>query len=139
VLTEADGVPLVVQTTPANVPDQEQLPALLEARPAVQGPRGRPRRNPEAIIGDRAYGTKEMVAHVEDLGIQSLLAPRADDTHGSALGILRYVVERTLACFSHFRRLRVCYERSGEHFQAFHDLAAALLVCSRLKSLRISI
>lgn len=133
-LSDAEGNPLVVQTTPANVPDQERLPPLLEARPAVQGPRGRPRRNPEAIIGDRAYGTKEKVAHVEGLGIESLLAERADDTHGSGLGLLRYVIERTLACFSHFRRLRVCYERWGEHFQAFHDLAAALLICSRLKS-----
>lgn len=136
-LTEADGVPLVVLTTPANMPDQKQLPELLGARPAVQGPRGRPRRNPRAIIGDRAYGTKEMIAHVEDLGIESLLAERANDTHGSGLGVLRYVVERTLACFSHFRRLRLCYEHWGQHFQAFHDLAAALLVCSRLKSIRL--
>ena len=133
-LTDAEGNPLVVQTTPANVPDQEQLPALLEARPAVQGPRGRPRRNPEAIIGDRAYGTRAMVAHVEGQRIESLLAPRADGTHGSGLGVLRYVVERTLACFSHFRRLRLCYERWGTHFQALHDLAAAMLVCTRLKS-----
>ncbi len=137
-LTEAEGVPLVVQTTPANVPDQAQLPALLEARPAVRGPRGRPRRNPEAIIGDRAYGTKEMIALVESQGIESLLAERADDTHGSGLGVLRYVVERSLACFSHFRRLRLCYERWGEHFQAFHELAACLLVCSRLKLFRLS-
>jgi len=138
VLTDAGGVPLVVRTTPANVPDQQPLPALLEARPAVQGPRGRPRRNPGAIIGDRAYGTKRMIALVEGLGIDSLLAPRGDDTHGSGLGVLRYVVERTLACFSHFRRLRLCYERWGEHFQAFHDLAAALLVCSRIKSMQLS-
>ncbi len=130
-------MPLVVQTTPANVPDQAQLPALLAARPAVQGPRGRPRRHPEAIIGDRAYGTKEMIALVKSERIDSLLAPRADDTHGSGLGTLRYVVERTLACFSHFRRLRLCYERWGRHFQALHELAAALLVCSRLKSLRL--
>lgn len=137
-LTEADGVPLVVQTTPANVPDQEQLPALLEARPAVQGPLGRPRRNPEAIIGDRAYGTQAMIALVKAMGIESLLAPRADDTHGSGLGVLRYVVERSLACFSHFRRIRLCYERWGEHFQAFHELAACLLVCSRLKPFRLT-
>ena len=136
-LSDAEGNPLVVQTTPANVPDQEQLPALLEARPAVQGPRGRPRRNPEAIIGDRAYGTKEMIGHVEDQRIESLLAPRAHDTHGSGLGVLRYVIERTLACLSHFRRLRLCYERWGEHFQAFHELAAALLICSRIKSLGV--
>lgn len=127
-----------MQTTPANVPDQKRLPALLEARPAVQGPRGRPRRNPDAIIGDRAYGTNEMIAFVESLGIESRLAPRADSTHGSGLGVLRYVIERTLACFSNFRRLRLCYERWGKHFQAFHDLAAALLICSRLKSLGLS-
>jgi len=37
VLTEAEGVPLVVQTTPANVPDQEQLPALLDAMALSKG------------------------------------------------------------------------------------------------------
>jgi len=134
VLTDADGVPLVVQTTPANVPDQRQLPALLEARPAVRGPRGRPRRNVGSIVGDRAYGTKEMIALVVSLGIYSFLAPRTQKTHGSGLGTFRWVVERTLACFSHFRRLRMCYERKGEHFQALHDIAACCLTATRLKS-----
>ncbi len=132
-LTDAAGVPLVVQTTPANTPDQSQLPALLEAMPPVQGPRGRPRTRPRAVMGDRAYGTAEMIAFVLALGMASLLAPRGDPTHGSGLGKRRYVVERTLACFSHFRRLRLCYERQGMHFQAFHELAASLLVCSRIK------
>lgn len=39
------------------------------------------------------------------LGIVSFLAPRGDDTHGSGLGCFRYLVQRTLACFS-LRRLR---------------------------------
>ena len=132
-LTEADGVPLVVQTTPANVNDETRLPAMLEAMPPVQGPRGRPRRKPGSIFGDRAYGTAEMIALVTMLGIYSLLAPRNDDTHGSGLGMFRYVVERTLAGFSHFRRIKMCYERWGEHFQAFHDLAACCLVVTRLR------
>jgi hypothetical protein len=126
-------VPLVVQTTPANVNDERQLPALLGAMPAVQGPRGRPRRRPGSIFGDRAYGTADMVALVLTLGIYSFLAPRNESAHGSGLGVFRYVVERTLACFSHFRRLRLCYERWPEHFQAFHDLAACCLVATRLK------
>lgn len=124
----------MVQTTPANVNDEKQLPALLEAMPAVQGPRGRPRRKPGGIFGDRAYGTAAMIALVISLGIVSFLAPRGDDTHGSGLGCFRYVVERTLACFSHFRRLRMCYERRPEHFQAFHDLAACCLIVTRLRS-----
>jgi transposase len=126
-------VPLVVQTTAANVNDERQLPALLAAMPAVQGPRGRPRRRPGSIFGDRAYGTAEMIALVLTLGIYSFLAPRNDPTHGSGLGAFRYVVERTLACFSHFRRLRFCYERWPEHFQAFHDLAACCLIATRLR------
>lgn len=133
VLTDADGVPLVVQTTAANVNDEQQLPALLDARPAVQGPHGRPRRNPGSIMGDRAYGTAAMIALVIAMGIFSFLAPRNDKTHGSGLGALRYVVERTLACFGHFRRLKMCHERTGEHFQALHEIAACCLVAMRLK------
>jgi hypothetical protein len=85
VLTDAGGVPLVVRTTPANVNDETRLPALLDAMPAVQGPRGRPRRKPGSIFGDRAYGTAATIALVVMLGIFSFLAPRADDTHGSGL------------------------------------------------------
>lgn len=112
------------------MPDQEQLPALLKAMPAVQGPSGRPRQKPDAIYGDRAYGTMAMIAFVLMLGIGCSLAPRNRDTHGSGLGKTRYVVERTLACFSQFRRLRFCYERWPDHFQAFHDLAACCLVAT---------
>jgi DDE family transposase len=132
-MTDGEGVPLVVQTSPANVNDETQLPALLDAMPAVQGPRGRPRRKPGSIFGDRAYGTAAMIALVIRLGIFSFLAPRGDDTHGSGLSFFRYVVERTLAGFSQFRRIKMCYERKGEHFQAFHDLAACCLVATRLK------
>ena len=132
-LTEAGGVPLVVGTTPANVNDEAQLPALLGAMPAVQGPRGRPRRKPGSVFGDRAYGTADMIALVTVPGIFSFLAPRAEKAHGSGLGFFRHVVERTLACFSQFRRIKVCYERCGEHFQAFHGLAACCLVVTRLR------
>jgi len=123
----------VVQTTPANVNDEAQLPEMLDAIPPVQGPRGRPRRKPGSVYGDRAYGTAAMVALVTMLGIFSFLAPRNSDTHGSGLGVFRYVVERTLACFSQFRRIKVCYERTGEHFQAFNELAACCLVVTRLR------
>ena len=132
-LTDAEGVPLVVRTSPANVNDETQLPALLEGIPPVQGPRGRPRRKPGSIFGDRAYGTAAMVALMAMLGIFSFLAPRNSDTHGSGLGFFRYVVERTLAGFSQFRRIAMCYERKVAHFQAFHDLAACCLVVTRLR------
>ena len=124
---------LVVQTTPANVNDDLQLPALLAAMPAVQGPRGRPRRKPGATFGDRAYGTAAMIALVVLRGIFSFLAPRTREAHGSGLGQFRYVVERSLANFSQFRRIKFCYERTPEHFQALNEIAACCLIATRLK------
>lgn len=78
-----------------------------------------------------------MIALVIAMHLYSFLTPRTSQTHGSGLGQLRYVIERTLACFSHFRRLRPCYERVGIHWQAMHDLAACLLVCSRLHAVKL--
>jgi hypothetical protein len=133
VLTDADGVPLAVKTTPANVPDQTMLGPLLKAMPPVPGPRGRPRTKPPEVVGDRAYGTKANAVLLMVLGILNLLAPRGDDTHGSGLGAIRYVVERTLSCFGNFRRIKICYERTPQRWQALHELAASLLVCTRLR------
>ncbi|MFT3786221.1 MAG: hypothetical protein QM770_08650 [Tepidisphaeraceae bacterium] len=107
----------------------------------MKKPVGRPRRKPDGILGDRAYGTAREIAMVERRGIESFLAERSSTTHGSGrlrlrsgLGALRYIVERTLACFGHFRRLKLCYERWGSHFQAFHELAAGLLTYTRLRN-----
>src|SRR6516164_11201976 len=70
---------------------------------------------------------------VQWLGIKPLLAPLSKARpHGSGLGKTRYVVERTLSWFGNFRRLKLCYERCGTHFQAFHELAAAILCSNRL-------
>ena len=136
-LTDADDVPLVVRTTPANVNDEALLPALLDGIPAVQGPRGRPRRKPGLIFGDRAYGTAAMIAFVVSLGIGCFLARRNSREHGSGLGVFRHVVERSLANFSRFRRIAMCHERKPEHWQAMNEIAACCLVATRLKKYEI--
>jgi len=135
-ITDAQGIPLVVHTTPANVHDSPPAIELLDRIPAIQGPRGRPRRRPDAFQGDRAYGSSQNVAATKARRVKSLLAkPRT--THGSGWGKFRYVVERSLAWFGHKRRLKVCYEKNGEHFQAFHDLTAALICANKLDALEI--
>ena len=49
------------------------------------------------------------------------------------LGRYRWVVERTLAWLSRFRRLTVRYERSGDMHLAFLDFGCALVCWSRLR------
>ena len=136
-IVDADDVPLVVMTTPANVNDEVMLPPLLGAMPAVRGPRGRPRRKPGMIFGDRAYGTAAMIALVVSLGVGCFLARRNSREHGSGLGQFRYVVERSLANFSQFKRIAMCHERKPEHWQALNEIAACCLVATRLKKFEI--
>jgi len=119
----------VVHTTPANVNDGVPAISLLDQIRPVQGPRGRPKRRPTAFFGDRAYGSGDNRVDCYARNVKPFLA-RPGTPHGSGLGRFRYVVERTLAWFANNRRIRLCYERCGRHFQAFHELAAAL-ICAR--------
>jgi transposase len=137
VLTDAQGVPLAVKTTPANTPGGEVALPLLVAMPPIHRPKGRPRTKPKVLQGDAAYGTAALTAIVNWLGIKPLLAPygKRFRSHGTGLGKTRWIVERTLSWFGNFRRLKLCYEKSGTHFQAFHELAAAILCSKRFTQL----
>lgn len=131
-LTDAQGIPLVVRTTPANIRDDQVALPLVVNMPPIAGPRGRPRTKPKALQGDAGYGSAVLADLIKWLGIKPLLTPLAKTRpHRSGLGKTRYVVERTLSWFGNFRRLKLCYERSGVHFQAFHELAAAILCANR--------
>lgn len=137
-LTDADGIPLLVQTGPANQRDDTKLEDLLEALPVLtDGRTGEVHIGPRALMGDRGYGFKYLIALVTLYGILSLLSPRGkEQPHGSGLGKQRYVVERTLSWLSRFRRITQCYERKGEHFQACNELAACIICANRLKNER---
>lgn len=126
----------MVATTPANVPDQAVFLDMLDSMPPVKMPAGPPRYKPTAAMGDRAYGTKEIIAEVVERRIASLLAPRNQKQHGSGLGKVRFVIERTLSWMGNYRRLKLCYERTGAHWQAMNELAACLICAKRIRSLK---
>jgi transposase len=138
VLTDADGIPLVIQTGPANQRDDTKLEDLLEVFPVLtDGPTGDMHLQPKALMGDRGYGFPYLIAIVVLYGIVSLLSPRGKDKpHGSGLGEQRYVIERTMSWWTHFRRINFCYERKGEHFQGLHQLAACVLCANKLRAAR---
>lgn len=134
-IRDQEGLPLVVLTTPANVPDQVPFLNMLDSMPPVKMPMGRPRYKPAAAMGDRAYGTAEVIAAVAQRRIESLLAPRNEREHGSGLGKVRFVIERTMSWLGNYRRLKMCYERTGEHWQAMNELAACVICAHRIQSL----
>lgn len=102
----------------------------MDSIPNIQGPAGPPRHRPELVQGDRAYGVPRIFEGLRLRRLRALIPNIHSKEHGSGLGRFRYVVERTLSWFGNFRRLKLCYEKRGDHFQALHDLAAAL-ICAR--------
>jgi transposase len=58
VLVDAQGVPLELVLTAANRNDITPLLGLVDALPALPGKRGRPRKRPDRVQGDRGYDSE---------------------------------------------------------------------------------
>ena len=132
-LTDAKGVPLSFALTGANVHDSTQLVPMLIALEGVRGKVGRPRRRPDIVQGDRAYGSKAHTLFLQSLGIQDLLA-KVGQPHGSGLGKTRWVIERSLSWLHQFRRLRVRYERRADIHFAFLALGSSIICFRHLQN-----
>jgi len=125
-IVDGHGVPLEVQLSGANTPDIKQLLPLVVNLPAVRGKPGHPRTRPEKLFADRAYDCEPARDILRWLGIKPFLAKRGTE-HGSGLGKVRYVVERTISWLHQQRRLRVRYDRREDIQQGFLTLAASLI------------
>ncbi|MFF7240284.1 IS5 family transposase [Streptomyces collinus] len=134
-ITDATGIPLAATLTGGNRNDVTQLVPLLQAVPPVRGKRGRPRRRPDTVLGDRGYDHDKYRRLAWALGIKPVIARRGVP-HGSGLGTDRWVVERTFAHLHWFRRLRIRWEVRDDIHEAFLSLACSLICWRRLKSFR---
>ena len=97
--------------------------------PPVRQQRGRPRRRPAKLHADKAYDAPHCREFLRKRRIKARIARRGVDS-SERLGRHRWVVERTLAWFSRFRRLTVRYERRADIHRAFLSLAASLICWS---------
>ena len=84
-ICDARGVPLAVRLTGANRNDSQEALALVDAIPPLQRERGRPRRRPDCVVGDRGYDAMSIRRGLRTRGILPLLAMRRT-AHGSGLG-----------------------------------------------------
>ncbi|MBK3547347.1 transposase [Streptomyces sp. MBT60] len=73
-ITDVTGIPLAVALTSGNRNDVTQLVPLLQAVLSVRGKRGRPRRRPDVVLGDRGYDHDKYRRLVRALGVKPLIA-----------------------------------------------------------------
>ncbi|MGC5535547.1 IS5 family transposase [Streptomyces sp. SR-10] len=134
-ICDGNGTPLHVITTAANVNDITQTLALVDGIPSVAGRPGRPRRRPDAVLGDKAYDSRAIRHELRRRRILPVIS-RKGAPNIKGLSKLRYVVEQTFALLHQFRRLAVRWERRVELHDAFLSLACSLICYRRFKKTR---
>lgn len=130
VLVDRHGIPMVIRRAGANVSDYRQLIPAVMKFPKVGGRPGRPKELPDVVYADRGYDSDAIRWLLAWLGIESRIAKR-NTPHGSGLGKVRWVVERTISWLKGLRRMRIRYDRLAVIQDAWTNVAASV-ICHRL-------
>ncbi len=125
-LVDAKGTPLFMQAAAANMSDHRQLLSTVAAFPRITGRRGRPRNMPSAVFADAGYDSDPARAILKLLKVTPLIRKRKTP-HGSRLGRVRWVVERSFSWLFGLRRMRIRYDRHPTLIDAWMNLSLAAI------------
>lgn len=131
-LVDGNGIPLALLLTAANRHDSKLLEPLIEAVPPIRQCIGRPRKRPNKLHADKGYDFEHCRQALRRRKIVPRIARRGIES-SQKLGRHRWIIERSLAWFSRFRRLTVRYERRLDILTGFHLLAASLICLKFVK------
>jgi IS5 family transposase len=120
-----------VAVSAANTHDSLALIPLVQAIPAIRSRRCPRRRRPAKLHADKGYDYEHLRTWLRSRRITPRIARRGIET-SKRLGRHRWVVERSLAWLTGYRRRTLRYERCARLFTAFLTLAAALTCYKKL-------
>jgi transposase len=117
-VVDSMGTLLALAVTPANAAERREISVLAQRVQEVTGA------TVEILYADAAYSGEETAAAAQEQGMRLVVVQRPEGSHGFVLLPKRWVVERSFAWVSRFRRLARDYERlpatlAGLHFAAF--------------------
>ena len=122
VLSDANGLPLLVGISAGNTHDSEGLKPMIAGHQTRHDPyRGRYFK-PQRLHADKAYDHTSLRKWLRGKRIGVRITRKGIER----LGRRRWVIERTMSWLSGYRRLSPRYERHPRNYLAFLGLAAAL-------------
>lgn len=128
VLVDARGLPVAIDTAPANIHESKLVQRLFDFM--------LPRETPRRAIGDKAYDSDPLDEEMAERGVE-LIAPHREnrkpenvtqDRRPLQRYKRRWTVERSIAWIQNFRRLCIRWEKSTKLFQGFLHLACTILL-----------
>ncbi|WP_233510482.1 IS5 family transposase [Actinomadura craniellae] len=130
VLSDRRGLLLVVGISTGNVHDSQGLKPMIDGHMRHAFEKG-PKRRIGKLYADKAYDIPELRRWLARQRIKPRIARKGIEPD-DRLGRHRWVIERTLAWLTGYRRLTLRYERHPANYLAFLGLAAALVCHKRL-------
>ncbi|MDO0924070.1 IS5 family transposase [Streptomyces sp. TG1A-8] len=130
ILSDANGLPLLVGVSAANVHDGEGLKPMAEGHQTRHDPRRGRHFKPQPLHADKAYDVPHLRKRLPGKRIGVRIARKGIES--SERPGRRRVIERTISWLSGYRRLSPRYERDPRDHLAFLGLAAALRCYKRL-------
>lgn len=133
------GRPLAILLTPGQRHESTQLVPLLDAIWVPRAGRGRPRRRPERVIGDKGYSYPTCREVLRQRGIKATIPERSDQRGrragkpGRPLAFdreayrRRNVVERCVNRLKQWRSVATRYEKRAANYRAMVMIAALML------------
>ncbi|MFC8453695.1 IS5 family transposase [Kitasatospora sp. NPDC057223] len=131
VLSDRNGLPLVVGISSANTHDQHGLTPLVEALLAKHDHERGLHLLPRKLHADKAYDNAELRKWLRRQQVPPRIARKGIESR-QTLGRHRWVIERTMSWLTGYRRIARRYERDHRHYLAFCDLAAVITCHKRL-------
>lgn len=113
---------LALKVTPANQDDRTQVEALSRELQAATG------QSVQIAFVDQGYTGENAAQQAQQHGIELCVVKLEEAKHGFVLLPRRWVVERSFAWATRFRRLAKDYERLPETVAGLHFLAFACLM-----------
>ena len=139
VVVDGQGIPLGNYLESASPSEVTLIEPTLERVGVPRPGRGRPRKNPQRLIYDKAADSDPLRARLARRGIELICPhrknrkkPPTQDGRPLRRYKRRWTVERTFSWWGNFRRLVVRWEYHIEMYQAFVNVACLWIVLGQL-------
>src|SRR4051794_38821567 len=128
---EGKGKPVTFVLTPGQQHEATVFEQLMEQGAIKRAGRGRLRRLPGRIVGDKGYSFNTIRRYLRRKGINYTIPRKSNQTRtgpfDKAIYRGRNRVERLTNRLKHNRRIATRYEKRAENYRAFLTIAAILL------------
>lgn len=131
VRAEGQGQPMTFVLQPGQAHESQAFEPLLERGAVRRRLRGRPRRRPRRVCGDKAYSTRRIRAWLRRHGIGITIPRKRNERRrgrfDKALYKLRAKVEHLINRLKQFRRIATRYEKRAANYLGMVTIGAILL------------